>query len=496
MLDHIHFRISKVLPQSRIVYVVPEEDFELEAFLSSRNRRVFSGPLEDVRARYILAASKFGAEAVLRLTGDNPFYDVKHLGLLLLSFLQGSSQLSYFKGLPLGMGGEVFRTEALLWEPQDGLEERHREHVSLHIKEHPEKFRITSIPALLAEEDSDRIPRFRLTVDTPEDFRTMEAILEGPAKSIGNTKPEIPDWGVGDLLKWEADFPKLFRENASVPQIKFSLPRVNRKSKGKIALLVAPAKEFGSGHEARSHILYSLLPDRDWEPTLISKFPKDGEYQGLIIDYRDISIPIEYKKTKLLLLDHFGAERKIHPHFDLLPHPLNRGDFDWSNILLPPSLTSSALNPTQEEMEEYEFFCYAGTIEKRQSNDLDRILLRQSPSGKILRVGGTPPAAENARIEHVDRLSTNDYLTALRGSKRFFGYFGQSLFEALYLGIPSATFGISPVHETLSSMLEEDAGIPYYKNIGSAKFSVGTRAPGAGGYDNILEYIDFLFYQK
>ncbi|EQA44072.1 cytidylyltransferase [Leptospira broomii serovar Hurstbridge str. 5399] len=496
LLDHIHFRLSKVLPQSRIVYVIPEGDFELESFLASKNRRVFSGPLDDVRARYILAASKFGAEAILRLTGDNPFYDVKHLGLLLLSFLEGTSQLSYFKGLPLGTGGEVFRTEALLWEPKGGLEERHREHVSLHIKEHPEKFRITSIPSLIAEKDSNRIPRFRLTVDTPEDFRTMQAILEEPAKSIPNTDTKIPAFGLDDLLKWEADHPKLFEGNASVPQIKFPLPTSNRKSKGNIALLIAPAKEFGSGHEARSHILYSLLPDRDWEPALVSEFPKDGEYQGLIIDYRDISIPIEYKKTKLLLLDHFGKERKIHPHFDLLPHPLNRSSFDWSNILLPPSITSYSLNPATEEVKQYEFFCYAGAIEKRQSDDLDRLLLRQSPSGKILRVGGSPPSTESGRIDHVDRLSTNDYLTALRGSKRFFGYFGQSLFEALYLGIPSATFGISPIHETLSSMLQEDAGIPYYKNADSIEFSTGTRIPGPKGYHNILEYIDLMFYHK
>ncbi|EPG72905.1 hypothetical protein LEP1GSC058_3926 [Leptospira fainei serovar Hurstbridge str. BUT 6] len=496
LLDHIHFRLGKVLPQSRIVYLIPEGDSELETFLTSRKRQVFPGPLEDVRARYILAASKFNAQAILRLTGDNPFYDVKHLSLLLLSFLEGTSHLSYVRGLPLGTGGEVFRTEALLWEPESGLEERHKEHVSLHIKENPEKFRITSIPSLIGEKGSDRVPHFRLTVDTMEDFRTMEAILEGPAKSIPNTNTDVPDFGVEDLLRWETNFPKLFQGNANVPQIKFSLPTLNRNTKGKVALLIAPSKEFGSGHEARSHILYSMLPDRDWEPVLVSEFPKDDEYQGLIIDYRDISIPIEYKKTKLLLLDHFGIERKIHPHFDLLPHPLNRGDFDWNHILLPPSLTSQSLRPNEDEVKQYEFFCYAGAIEKKKCDDLDEILVRQSESGNILRVGGTPPAAKNPRIEYVDRLSANDYLTAIRGSKRFFGYFGQSLFEALYLGIPSATFGISPIHETLSSIMEEDVGIPYYKNKDSLEFSIGTKTPGEKGYENILEYIDFIFHSE
>lgn len=481
ILDHLHSRVSQVLPESRIVYLIPEGDSELEEFLRKRNRLHFSGPLEDVRERYILAANRFDADGILRLTGDNPFYDVLHLDLLLQTFSKGECDLAYFKGLPLGTGGEIFRKTALEWVPLSGLKEHHREHVSLHIKEDPEKFRILPIPSIIPEEDRTKIPNFRLTVDTPQDFQTLARILE--------ENPQAISFGTREFLELEKKEPELFLANKDVPQVRFPLPNPEKPVKGKIGMLIAPEREYGSGHFVRSSLLFSLLPYRDWEPVLLKTFPEDGEFQILLIDHRDIEIPKEYRITKLLLLDHFGRDRKKYPYWDLLPHPENEKDFDWNRILIPPALTENH-TVAQHGSRKYDLFCYAGTLEEKESQELDSFFIKYFSGKNVYRVGGTPPEPKT-EIEYSPRLSRPSYLSALSSSKTFLGYFGQSLFEALYLRIPSASYSISPVHRKLSELLEKD-GIPFTDFGSLPKFSLGQKSVNGKGYDLLLDRIDFL----
>ncbi|TGK06717.1 spore coat biosynthesis protein F [Leptospira semungkisensis] len=489
ILDHIHFRMSKILPPSRIVYLIPEGDTELEEFLSRKGMRYFKGPLEDVRQRYILAAEKFGADAILRLTGDNPFYDTTHLDLLIQSFLEEEADLAYFKGLPLGMGGELFRTSALVASPPQGLEERYREHVSIHIKEEPDRFKIVPIASLLTPEESSRIGNLRLTIDTPEDFQTLSNILKDKLPD------SLSDLGASKLLEWEKEQPSLFKGNQDVPQVRFPLPNPVKSYQKRIGLLVAPAKDYGSGHFSRCSILHSILPYRNWESFWLTEFPKDGEYDILLIDYRDVLIPIEYKKTKVLLLDHFGEDRKKYPYWDLLPHPQNNAEFNWDQILLPPNLRNSSLRSLDKEEASFDLFCYAGSLGESETEELDSFLLSIPDTKKLLRVGGHSPKDQaKSKLEYHPRLSRFAYLEFLRSSKRFLGYFGQSLFEAIYLKIPSASFSISPVHSDLSKLLEK-YNIPFAdprNNSSDQKFLLSSRFPDGSGYRLLLDQIDSL----
>ncbi|PJZ77542.1 cytidylyltransferase domain-containing protein [Leptospira neocaledonica] len=505
ILDHIHSRVLKILPNSRIIYLIPEGDLELESFLEKNGMHHFFGPLEDVRQRYILASEKFNADAILRLTGDNPFYDTTHLDLLIQTFIESDSDLAYFKGLPLGTGGEVFRTSTLLNLSNSQQEERHKEHVSLHIKEDPNLYKITAIPSLLTKEEVSRLANFRLTVDTPEDFETVSDLLTQKSfESIGN-------FNTKEFLEWEKESPSLFQKNLDVPQVKFALPSPNQTYKGKVAVLVAPAKEFGSGHFSRTSLLYSFLPYRGWEPEWLSTFPKDGEYNILLIDYRDIKIPISYQKTKVLLLDHFGEDRSLlapeardlvladninfktdykrkYDFWDLLPHPGNDRNFNWEQILIPPNLISAATNEEKSSHKEYEIFCYAGNLGKEESENIDSFLVQNSSKKKI-RIGGTPP--QTNEIQYYSRLSRVQYLQTLRSSEKFLGYFGQSLFEALFLKIPSATFSISPIHRELSHILEK-YNIPFTDLRQKVEFSLGAKTVGENGYKVLLDKIDSI----
>ncbi|PJZ69172.1 spore coat biosynthesis protein F [Leptospira perolatii] len=492
LLDHIHSRVSRVIPSSRIVYLIPDGDSELQDFLLKKKRNVYQGPLEDVRLRYIRAAERFGADAILRLTGDNPFYDVPHLELLVQSFALGTSDLSYFQGLPLGTGGEIFRTSALVWEPKTGLEERHQEHVSLHIKESPDQFKILSLPNLIPQQyNSKSISELRLTIDTEQDFDTISKILTGPAVRAPRDKNGIPLFDINDLLNWLQSSPRVFEGNREIEQIRFKWNPTKIRPKGTAGILAAPAKDFGSGHESRMKLLYSLLPDRNWKPIWLESFPEDGEVDLLIVDYRDISIKNQYLETKVLVLDHFGSERNLYQYHDLLPHPKNEANFDWDNVLLPPIVTSKALQALEETPENYSIFCYAGNIEQKMCRELDQALLSTSPTGKILRIGGADPIPETVgTIVHYKRISNLEFYESLKHSNHFFGYFGQSLLEAMYLKKSVATFSISSAHHVLSDWMQKTVGVPYFTHQGKIQFSTGTKKPGPEGYRILLERID------
>jgi spore coat polysaccharide biosynthesis protein SpsF len=142
---------------------------------------VFRGDEDDVLRRYVETARHFGADHVVRVTGDNPLTDLETLERLVDRHHAERSEYTYVPGDALLMGilSEVISTEALV-RSWDRGEPRHRsELMTLYVKEHPSEFRIrtANLPEGLYR------PQYRLTVDEPEDVKLMQAIFErlGPS---------------------------------------------------------------------------------------------------------------------------------------------------------------------------------------------------------------------------------------------------------------------------------------------------------------------------
>ncbi|MDV6237226.1 spore coat biosynthesis protein F [Leptospira ellisii] len=456
LIDRIQERIVSVLPENRIVYLIPEEDEELRVFLEKRGYLYFRGHATDVRERYARAAEFYGAEWILRLTGDNPFYDVLHLDQLLEAFVHTTPDLASIYGLPLGMGGEIFTREALEWSPPR-LEERHKEHVSLHIKENPERFRILKLAPLLSEDDKRIVPELRLTVDEPKDRETVSSVLE-------NMETGYPFFGAEECVAAYRKHPEWFLGNSDVDQVRFQIPAAKPDERKRIGILAGDPKRFGSGHFERSRILFVLLSAEGYETTRLSEFPEDGKEDLIVVDSRDIPIP-EYSKTKLLLIDHFGPERYEHRSYEALPHPDSRIPFSPDRILIPPRLKAT------ETRDESYLLCYAGGLGVSETEMLDVYLesLRSSEKiGKIVRVGGTP--SHSPFVEHRSRISSYRFRELLAASAAFSGYFGQSLFEAVFLKKKVSGFSIGPIHTVLSELAEKDFGIPFAGELGTERF--------------------------
>jgi len=170
----------------------------------------YTGPEEDVLARYAGAAEMAGAEVVVRITSDCPLIDpvtVDEVVRFYLAYDYDYVGAGVGSGFPRGLDTEVFSRSALERAHELARDAASREHVTLYIYRHPELFRVASYPA----PQNLRHPEWRLCVDEEDDFRLIEIIcrrLYRPGSII-----DIRD--VVRLLEAE---PELSRINAHVRQ--------------------------------------------------------------------------------------------------------------------------------------------------------------------------------------------------------------------------------------------------------------------------------------
>jgi len=134
---------------------------------------VYRGPGQDVLRRFQEASLKFMPGIVVRATADNPLIDVGSIGRIIHAVRSDKLDYCTEGDLPYGAATEACTAAALAKTHELATDPRHREHVTLHIKENPGQFRI----AYLKAPESLRRPRLRLTVDTPEDFAFMEELI-------------------------------------------------------------------------------------------------------------------------------------------------------------------------------------------------------------------------------------------------------------------------------------------------------------------------------
>lgn len=134
----------------------------------------FRGSEADVLDRYYRCAVAYGFAHVVRLTGDNPCPDAEVLQQLVALHLSESADYAHsFGELPLGVGSEIIRFEALEASWREGQSVHYREHVNEFILEQPSRFRIVK----LAVAASKHAPHLRFTIDTQEDYRRIAGCL-------------------------------------------------------------------------------------------------------------------------------------------------------------------------------------------------------------------------------------------------------------------------------------------------------------------------------
>lgn len=218
LLGHVLRRLARCRTLRQVVVATTERpaDDAVVAEAQAHGTRVFRGSEDDVLARYLGAAARFGVDPVVRITSDCPLADPQVIDRAVARFeeLRASGEAVDVvtntrpgaRTYPRGLDVEVASAEALrAADARLAADAPEREHVTQHLYRRPDLHRIED---LLLPLD---LTCLRWTVDTPADFELVREIYDA-------LYPDEPDFGLHEVLALLGRRPELLALNAHVRQ--------------------------------------------------------------------------------------------------------------------------------------------------------------------------------------------------------------------------------------------------------------------------------------
>lgn len=198
MLCHLFNRLRVVPSIDEIVLAttINTADDVLVEFATEEGIAAYRGSEQDVMMRVVGAAESVGADVIVEITGDCPIIDPDIVEQTIQMYLHHDASYvsnSHVRSYPDGMDTQVFRLETLKRSAAMTDHPLDREHVSLHIRNHPELFskvHLVAPPSLCW-------PELGLTLDEEADYRLLKKIIE----TLGPADPLFGCHQVIDLLK-------------------------------------------------------------------------------------------------------------------------------------------------------------------------------------------------------------------------------------------------------------------------------------------------------
>lgn len=178
----------------------------------------FRGSENDVLERFMQAAERENATAIVRVTGDNPLTDPVYLDRVVAHHAETGAEYTSIVGLPKGTECEVISVGALKKCRRFATNPELSEYMTLYFK-NSGLFKTDHIAA----EDDVRRPQYRLTVDAPEDLTLVREIY----KRL-NGKNTLSLQAIVKLLDGNPD---LARINAHLKPKRVKMELVDKKMK-------------------------------------------------------------------------------------------------------------------------------------------------------------------------------------------------------------------------------------------------------------------------
>jgi spore coat polysaccharide biosynthesis protein SpsF len=179
-LRHVIDRLSTVQELDGVVVATVDRDLEdpIRACAAEAGVSCYSGSEDDVLRRTLEAARSVGAATIVQVTGDCPLVEPRLVSAAIRTF--DGADADYVSTVlrgetwPVGMDVEVFATDTLAEVDRLTDDPRDREHVSMYIYEHPERYRLLGLRA----SGHEHRPDLRLTLDTAEDLEVLGAVYD------------------------------------------------------------------------------------------------------------------------------------------------------------------------------------------------------------------------------------------------------------------------------------------------------------------------------
>lgn len=202
---------SKYLDDIVIATSTNTGDDAIEAFCKERGYRCYRGSEEDVLARVYETAKSCNADIVYRGMGDSPLVDHRIVDDLIEKLVEGNYDfVSNEMGdtpVPDGFDATVFTMKALEEGYKEAMHPEMREHVTVHIKTDPKRYKILALRA----EGEMIFPGLRLTLDTPQDYEVLSAVFN-------ELYPKNSDFSALDVIHFLKERPDIVNINSEVKQ--------------------------------------------------------------------------------------------------------------------------------------------------------------------------------------------------------------------------------------------------------------------------------------
>ncbi|MEO6777441.1 MAG: glycosyltransferase family protein [Kofleriaceae bacterium] len=167
-------RAARTIDDIVIATTMNESDDPVVREAARLGVQTWRGSEHNVLARYIGAARKYYAGAVVRVTSDCPLLDPETVDRVVTSLRAATldySSNTHVRSYPRGLDVEAFYLETLETIFRSATSAAAKEHVTAYVMEQPSEFAIHQVTA--ATDDSD----LRWTVDTAEDLALVRTLF-------------------------------------------------------------------------------------------------------------------------------------------------------------------------------------------------------------------------------------------------------------------------------------------------------------------------------
>lgn len=170
----------------------------------------FRGSENDVLGRYYETARYYHVDPIIRITADCPLIDPQVLDGVIKAFT--AERTDYLSNtqertFPSGLDVEIFSFEALAQAQHAATKPYEREHVTPYLYQHPQQFHLAQY------KNRVNFSHLRLTVDTEEDLRLVDAVYAHfIARGVGHR------FSLDELIAFLSSHPDLVEINRHVRQ--------------------------------------------------------------------------------------------------------------------------------------------------------------------------------------------------------------------------------------------------------------------------------------